>query len=139
MILYEEGATKWMQDMAHDILVLLDTVYPGNAWGVRVYGDHRGGGYFIQHLEFEGGQFGMNQPRAHLFGSASELRNDVLRKAGELLERVNLRRGMRNEAEVVGRMEGVPEKFQPFSEKPPIVVDEIVVAPKEKQKPLELP
>jgi hypothetical protein len=111
-VLYEEGATKWMQDMARDILALLDTVYPGHPWSVRVYGDATGGGYHIQHLEFEGQNFGMNQPRAHLFSSASELRNDVIRKGGELLERCNLAR-RRYQGEEIKKMEGVPDKFQP--------------------------
>jgi hypothetical protein len=111
-ILYQEGATPWMQHMARDILSLLDTVYPGHPWAVRVYGDEKGGGYFIQHLEFEGGQFGMNQPRAHLFASASELRLDVMRKAGELLERCSVARRRWQEQEIK-KMEGVPDKFQP--------------------------
>lgn len=111
-ILYQEGATKWMSDMANDILVLLDTVYPGHPWSVRVYGDSTGGGYHIQHLEFEGQNFGMNQPKAHLFSSASELRNDVLRKGGELLERCNLARKA-YAGDPIKKMEGVPDKFQP--------------------------
>ena len=113
-ILYQEGATPWMADMARDILALLDTVYPGHPWSVRVYGDETGGGYFIQHLEFDGGQFGMNQPKAHLFASASELRDDVVRKGGELLERCFLARKKYME-ERIKKMDGVPDKFQPLA------------------------
>lgn len=117
-----------MEDMARDIMLLLDTVYPGNPWGVRVYGDQRGGGYFIRHLEFEGKPFGMNTPQAHLFASASELRQDVIMKGGELLERVNLARGKRKEGDEVGRMEGVPERFQPRQEKAPVEFTGIIDA-----------
>jgi hypothetical protein len=111
MIIYEEGATPWMRDMAHDILTLLTTVYPGYPWAVNVYGDEKGGGYFIRNLDFPA-NYGMNQPKAHRFGSISELRADVLRKAGELLERCGLVRG-RNNDEPIKMMEGVPDKWQP--------------------------
>lgn len=112
-IMYREGATPWMESMAGDILQLLDVAYPGHPWAVRVYGDNSGGGYFIQHLEFQGGQFGINQPNAHRFASASELRNDVLRKGGELLERCFLAR-KRYREESIKKMDGVPDKFQPI-------------------------
>lgn len=111
MIVYEEGATEWMRDMAHDILELLSIVYPSYPWAVRVYGDEKGGGYFIRNLDFPA-NFGMNQPRAHMFASASEFRADVIRKAGELLERCNLVRG-RNNDDPIKKMEGVPDKWQP--------------------------
>ena len=125
IVLYEEGATPWMQDMARDILELLSTVYPGHPWSVRVYGDNTGGGYFIRHLEFEGKPYGQNQPRAHLFGSASELRADVIRRGGEVLERVNLRRARRDD-DPVGRMEGVPEHHQPAFTRPPVQFDTVI-------------
>lgn len=109
--MYEDGATPWMRHMAKDILEILDLIYPGHPWAVRVYGDDKGGGYFIRHMDFPA-NFGMNQPNAHYFGSASEMRADVIRKAGELLERCNLARARWNE-DSIKRMEGVPEKFQP--------------------------
>lgn len=112
MILYADGATHWMFAMSKDILNLLDTVYPGHPWAVHVYGDEKGGGYFIKHLDFPS-NWGLNQPMAHLFASASELRADVIRKAGELLERANLERKSWN-GESIKMMEGVPLKYQPI-------------------------
>lgn len=112
MIIYQEGATPWMEDMAHDILELLSTVYPGHPWAVKVYGDQKGGGYFIRHLDFPA-NFGMNNPRAHLCHSATEFRARVIRDAGELLERCNLARGRSNE-DPIKKMEGVPDKHQPI-------------------------
>jgi len=114
MRMWGEAASPWMAEMAKDILGLLDTVYPGHPWKVHVYGDETGGGYHIRHLEFDGKPYGMNQPNAHMFGSASEFRADVIRKGGEILERVALRRGRRDEAEQVTHMEGVPLKHQPI-------------------------
>jgi hypothetical protein len=112
-MMWGEAPTPWMREMAADVLNLLDTAYPGHPWKVQVYGDETGGGFHIRHLEFDGQPYGMNQPRAHRFASASELRLAVLRMGGELLERVNLRRARRNEGEQVTRMEGVPERHQP--------------------------
>jgi hypothetical protein len=109
--MYEDGASPWMRDMARDILGILDVAYPGHPWAATVYGDERGGGYFIRHLDFPA-NWGMNQPFAHMFASTSELRADVIRKGGELLERSNLARRRWNE-ESIKRMEGVPEKWQP--------------------------
>lgn len=111
--MWGEAETPWMRDMARDILTLLDTVYPGHPWKVMVYGDKTGGGYFIQHMEFEGKPYGINQPKAHLFASASEFKNDVISRGGELLERVSLTRGARKEVEKLTHMDGVPDLHQP--------------------------
>lgn len=111
--MWGEAATPWMKAMASDILGLLDTAYPGHPWKVHVYGDDTGGGFHIRHLEFDGKNWGINEPRAHLFASASELRKRVINMGGELLERVRLERGRRNEAEQIKSMDGVPEKDQP--------------------------
>jgi hypothetical protein len=129
MILYADGATPWMQEMAKDIMLLLDTVYPGNPWAVRVYGDDTGGGFHIRHLEFEGKPYGINEKAAHRFATASEMRARVLQMGGELLERVNLRRGLRREGDEVKRMDGVPEKHQPWAyqeNKPTVQFDAVV-------------
>lgn len=129
--MWGEAASPWMRDMALDIMQLLDTAYPGHPWKVHVYGDDTGGGFQIRHLEFDGAPYGMNEPRAHLFGSASELRARVIYMGGELLERVNLTRGVRNEAERVTRMEGVPERHQPTEHRTDI--KHLVLLPKDSE------
>lgn len=102
--------------MSKDILNLLDTIYPGHAWACRVYGDEKGGGYFIYLLSFEGKNYGYNQPRAHRFASASELRADVIRGAGEVLERSYLARHGKASWDVeIKKMDGVPLKDQPLA------------------------
>lgn len=135
MVFYEDGATPWMRHMAHDIICLLDLVYPGWSWAVNVYGDEKGGGYHIRLLDFPS-NYGFNNPKAHLFGSASEMRASIIRHAGELLERCGVRRGkMEDDQPLIGRMEGVPEKFQfePDPEKLPKVNLETVIATAERE------
>lgn len=129
MILHEEGATPWMRDMAHDILTLLSTVYPGYPWSVNVYGDSKGGGYFIRNLDFPA-NWGMNQPRAHMFGSATEFRADVIRKGGELLERCGLIRARSDESPIV-KMEGVPDKWQPPEHRQEKFIKAVIAAAEE--------
>jgi hypothetical protein len=130
-VVYAESDSPWMHAMARDIINLLDLAYPGWGWSVKVYGDEKGGGYHIRLLNFEGGNYGYNNPRAHLFASASELRANVLRAGGELLERCLMSRQLPCDPEAPGiqRMEGVPEKFQgaPDPDKVPKIQLETVI------------
>lgn len=121
--------------MAHDMLTMLDLVYPGYSWAVNVYGDEKGGGYHIRLLDFPS-NYGFNNPRAHMCHSASEFRAQVLRGAGELLERCGVsRRKADDDLPLIGRMEGVPEKFQhePDITKLPKVEFEKVIAAAERE------
>lgn len=106
--LFEEGATDAQRDEAHAILGALDTAYPGHPWAVRVYD----GGFFIRHLDFPA-NYGMNAKFKDSGYSASALKRDVILKAGEWLERANLKRG-RSNGDTIGHVEGVPEKYQPL-------------------------
>ena len=107
MIIYSEGATKAQEDEAQQILEVLTLCYPGYPWGVRVYD----GGFFIRNLDFPK-NWGMNQPKADKYGSASEMKKDVIMKAGEWLERANLKRGRANGDEIQ-HLEGAPAHHQP--------------------------
>ena len=107
MILYEEGATQAQRDEAHWILDALTVAYPGHPWAVKVYD----GGFFIRHLEFPA-NWGMNGKHKSSAYSASALKRDVIRMAGEWLERANLKRGRSNE-DPIKHVEGVPDKWQP--------------------------
>lgn len=133
MIIYSEGATPWMQDMANDILNLLSTVYPGYPWAVHVYGDAKGGGYFIKNLDFPA-NWGMNQPKAHLFPSASAFHADVIKKGGELLERCGLIRG-RNNDDDIKKMEGVPDKWQPLEHRRDTEIKAVEAALRDEMRP----
>lgn len=120
MILYAEGATKAQEDEATGILDALTIAYPGYPWAVRVYD----GGFFIRNLLFDG-NWGMNFKGT--FASASEMKKEVILKAGEWLERANLKRG-RNNDDPVKRVEGVPEKYQPAEFRETKVIENVVIA-----------
>jgi hypothetical protein len=122
--LYAEGETQAMQDEARSILGALDTAYPGHQWAVRVYE----GGFFIYNLDFPK-NWGMNCKKK--FSTASELKRDVILNGGEWLERANLKRGMHRHGEVVQRLEGVPERFQPEQKKESINVEALVTLGKQ--------
>jgi hypothetical protein len=108
LILYTDGGTEAQEAEANNIIEALTTAYPGYPWAVKVYD----GGFFIRNLMFPK-NWGMNQPNANKYGSASEMKKDVIMKAGEWLERANLKRGRNiNEDEIV-RLEGAPEHDQP--------------------------
>lgn len=122
--------------MARDILQLLALVYPGWNWAAKVYGNNSGGGYHIRLLDFPA-NYGYNNPRANHCASASEFRATVIRHAGELLERCNVSRSLPADPDqpLIGRMEGVPEKFQhePDLAKLPRVEFETVIAAAERE------
>ena len=124
MILYQEGDTRGMEAEANHILTTLTQAYPGHPWAVRVYD----GGFFIRHLDFPA-NWGMNcRHRTRLY-SASAQKREIIRMAGEWLERASLKRG-RSEDIPIRRVEGVPEKFQPpeYREQPKQQGPDIVIA-----------
>lgn len=120
MILFSEGATKAQEAEANAILDALTTAYPGHPWGVRVYD----GGFFIRHLDFPA-NWGMNAKYKKFGYSASALKREVIMMAGEWLERARLRRDAPPQ-DPIGRVEGVPEKWQPVEAKPAIDMDAVV-------------
>ena len=117
MIIYTEGATKAQEDEAEMIVGVLSTVYPSHPWSVRVYD----GGFFIKHLGFPS-NWGMNCKFANFSHDAAVLKREIVMKAGEFLERANLKRG-RNNGDEIKMVEGVPEKHQPPSYKSPIILN----------------
>lgn len=113
MILYSEGATKAQEDEANSILEVLTQYYPGHPWAVRVYD----GGFFIRHLDFPK-NWGMNYKGPESVYSSSAMKRKIIMLAGEWLERANFKRGPNLHEEPLGRVEGVPEKDQPFRKTP---------------------
>ena len=105
MIVHTEGMTDAQEFEARDIVNILSMAYPGHPWAVRVYD----GGLFIKHLAFDG-NWGMNLKFNDFSHDAAVLRRDVIRNAGEWLERAGLARGRYDADQEVGKVEGVPEK-----------------------------
>ena len=114
MILFEEGATTSQHSEAHEILNSLTVAYPGHPWAVRVYD----GGFFIRHLDFPA-NWGMNCKHQTRLYSASAMSREVIRMAGEWLERAGLKRG-RWDGESTRWVEGVPKRDQPPEAKDPV-------------------
>ena len=100
------------------ILDVLSTAYPGHPWGVRV----DGGVIFIRYLDVRlSGNWGMAMKENDSNHDAAVLKREVIRMAGEWLERAGLARGRSNGDEIV-TVEGIPARFVPK----PIEVDAVV-------------
>ena len=110
MIIYSEGATPAQEDEAKVILEVLSVCYPGHPWSVRVYD----GGFFIRHLQFPK-NWGMNCKYRHFSHDAAVFKKEIIMKAGEWLERANIKRGRYDAEQPDYRVEGVPERDQPVN------------------------
>lgn len=127
MILYTEGATKAQEDEAESILAVLTFAYPGHPWGVRVYD----GGFFIRHLDFPG-NWGMNCKFKDVGHDSAVMKREIIRLAGEWLERANMIRGRYDADQDIVHVEGVPQKNQPHQPLP----DDVKLVFAENIKPL---
>lgn len=133
LVLYQEGATKAQEDEAHWILDALSVAYPGYPWAVRVYD----GGFFIRMLDFPA-NWGMNCKHANKIHSASELKRQVILKAGEFLERANLVRGRATD-EPIKRLEGVPDKWQPAEYREQKNLEAVTIALQKEERTTQRP
>lgn len=117
MILYNEGATQAQADEAEDIVGVLTVAYPGHPWAVRVYD----GGFFIRHLAFPA-NYGMNCKFKSVSHDAAVMRREIIRMAGEWLERAGLPRGRNINEDEIAHLEGAPDRVQPNFKKDDIKV-----------------
>ena len=85
----------------------------------------RGGVFFIRHLGFPH-NWGMVIRFRNVQHDAAALKRRVIMTVGEFLERANLRRGVAND-DPVGRIEGVPEKYQPPETERTYTFDNVIV------------
>lgn len=96
-------------NLAGDLLNEICQKYGGYNWRVKVVG----GVVFVSEMSFPS-QWGMLKKLGESDFSASNLKADVLRSAGEWLERAHLeRKRLKFELTTPYRVEGVPEKDQP--------------------------
>lgn len=124
--LYQEGMTDAQETTAHGILEVLTFAYPGHPWSVRVYD----GGFFIRHLDFPG-NWGINHRSNTETYSASAMKRQIIRMAGEWLERADLKRG-RSDDSVATFVDGIPDNQQPGQKLPENM--KVVVAPPEPER-----
>ena len=122
MIQYEEGMNDAQEAAAHEIIETLNVAYPNHPWYVRVYDN----GFFIRHMDFPK-TWGINYRSGKELYSASSMKRKIIMMGGEFLERANLKRGMGDGEQEIRRLEGVPEKEQPYQPLPEGM--KVVVAP----------
>jgi hypothetical protein len=117
-MLYTESQTDLGHNKAVEIMELLTAAYPGHPWAVRV----DGGVIFIRYLDVRlSGNWGMAMKEKDSNHDAAVLKREVIRMAGEWLERAGLARGRANGDEIV-TVEGIPDRFVPK----PVEVDAVV-------------
>lgn len=107
------GDTPSQEEEAKKILTILWWAYPGHPWFVRVMT----GGFFIRHLDF-GANWGMFVKTRDADFSASNMKREIIMKAGEWLDRAGIPRTRYDADQTEYRVEGVPEKFQPHQPLP---------------------
>lgn len=92
------------EGMAEQILADLCQTYPGHAWFVSI----KGGILHIKNLDWNE-KWGMALHYSQIKADAQDRKRQVIRAAGEFLERANVRRGMKEDT-TVKRIDGVPDK-----------------------------
>ncbi len=92
------------EPMAEQMLADLCVAYPGHAWFVLI----KGGVVQIKNMDWNA-SWGMALHYSQIKGDAAERKRDVIRAAGEFLERANVARARRTEGRVT-RVEGIPDK-----------------------------
>ena len=122
--LVTEGENTLANGEATAIMELLTVAYPGHPWGVRV----DGGIIFIRYMDPEmPGNWGMVIKRKDVDHDAAVLKREVIRMAGEWLERAGLKRG-REDGSDIERVEGLSDKYQPTHR--PLDMEVVIAADK---------
>lgn len=94
------------ETMAKGMLADLVQAYPGHAWFVAI----KGGVVHVKDLDLND-KWGMCLHYSQVKGDANERKRDVLRAAGEFLERANVARGAKQAGQHVRSIEGVPDRW----------------------------
>lgn len=102
----EYGTLKDL-DLVKQTIGILEEVYPGHFWAVKC----EGGILHIKNLSFHA-NWGIARKLGQMEFDAGVFRREVIRAAGEFLERCGLARRAWN-GDAIKRMDGVPEKYQP--------------------------
>lgn len=116
MYIYTEGDTPALEREAEWMAFqVLAPAYPGHCIAVRAYQ----GGFYVSDMRFPPG-WRMNCPKPSELYSASAYKKKVIMLFGEWLERAGQRRGLLEEGQEIGYVEGIPDKYQVASQKEPI-------------------
>jgi hypothetical protein len=90
--------------MAAQMVSDLCQAYPGHGWFVVI----RSGVIHVKDMDIND-KWGMCLHYSQVKGDAKDRKRDLLRAAGEFLERANLRRGAKSD-DVAMAVEGIPDK-----------------------------
>ena len=91
------------EPIAREIVTNLTEHYPGHGWFVLI----KGGVVQVKNLHWSD-KWGMVLHYSQIKGDANDRKKQVIRAAGEFLERANLKRGAKTEDAVA--VEGIPLK-----------------------------
>ena len=94
------------ETMAKQMLADLVQAYPGHAWFVTI----KGGVIHVKDMDLND-KWGMCLHYSQIKGDANERKRDVIRAAGEFLERAHVARGAKRSDQNVRSIEGVPQKW----------------------------
>lgn len=92
------------EPMAAQMIYDLCQAYPGHDWFVVI----KGGLVHVKVMSIDS-RWGMALHYSQVKGDANDRKRQLLRAAGEFLERANLRRG-RSEQQVVKHVDGIPDR-----------------------------
>lgn len=92
------------EPMAREIVNTLVTSYPGHGWFVLI----KGGVVQVKNLDWSD-KYGMVLHYSQLGSDANDRKKQIVRAAGEFLERAQVKRGGKTE-QVVKHIEGIPDK-----------------------------
>jgi hypothetical protein len=106
----EYGTLKDL-DIVKQTIEILDEIYPGHYWAVKC----EGGILHIKNLSFHP-NWGIARTLGGIEFDAGVFRREVIRAAGEYLERAGLARRSWN-GDAIKHMEGVPAQYQPGGSK----------------------
>lgn len=93
------------ETLAKEILGIVLHAYPGHGWFVVI----RGGVVHVKDMDLNP-NWGMCLHYTQMKDDATERKRQVLRAAGEFLERANMRRGAKDMGQVVRHVDGIPDK-----------------------------
>jgi hypothetical protein len=92
------------EPLAGQMLRDLCEAYPGHGWFVII----KGGIVHIKDMDISD-KWGMCLHYSQIKGDAKDRKRDILRAAGEFLERANLRRGRKTDDAAL-KVDGIPDK-----------------------------
>ena len=100
-----EAKTPQERAFGKQVLEVLDQFYPGHSWYVFV-----GGGIMaIKNLSFSS-KWGMVRKLKNIQHDAMVWKREIIRAAGEFLERANIKRGKREMGQKTFKVEGIPQR-----------------------------